>query len=293
MSERFDKPFTQQEPIPEAGIAAALRVLGHGRLHRYNTVAGEVAEIQTVAFVRDGFADKRSSVRYGAVFASLRTFEQVMPATRAVAIPANTLEQLVTAVGGAMGKDKEEALTVDAASRSLLAAARIDRTKYEGVAKAGALEVCRGLSKKVAAAGKDDWTVIEAAERASTQFQGLLGGAKGAQVDATVRKEAAGLGGDLIAWICRQLNADVIQQAAKSDPKARDPYGLALAAGENTVLSAVKAAGLPVPAAVLVPAFQQGTKGGDAKVVVEAGRITNEILAKAPFELPATRFVLK
>jgi dTDP-4-amino-4,6-dideoxygalactose transaminase len=42
--ERFTKPFTQQEPIPEAGIAAAVEVMRHGRLHRYNTVPGEVAE---------------------------------------------------------------------------------------------------------------------------------------------------------------------------------------------------------------------------------------------------------
>lgn len=42
--ERFTKPFTQQEPIPEAGIAAALAVLRHGRLHRYNTLADEVSE---------------------------------------------------------------------------------------------------------------------------------------------------------------------------------------------------------------------------------------------------------
>jgi dTDP-4-amino-4,6-dideoxygalactose transaminase len=42
--ERFGGSFTQQEPIPEAGIDAAMAVLRHGRLHRYNTVAGEVAE---------------------------------------------------------------------------------------------------------------------------------------------------------------------------------------------------------------------------------------------------------
>ncbi|MFN4192018.1 MAG: DegT/DnrJ/EryC1/StrS family aminotransferase [Tabrizicola sp.] len=44
MSETFRGSFTQQEPIPEAGIDAAMAVLRHGRLHRYNTVAGEVAE---------------------------------------------------------------------------------------------------------------------------------------------------------------------------------------------------------------------------------------------------------
>ncbi len=42
--ERFTGSFTQQEPIPEEGIEAALAVLRHGRLHRYNTAPGEVAE---------------------------------------------------------------------------------------------------------------------------------------------------------------------------------------------------------------------------------------------------------
>jgi dTDP-4-amino-4,6-dideoxygalactose transaminase len=41
---RFDKPFTQQEAIPEAGIERAVEVLRGGRLHRYNTLAGETAE---------------------------------------------------------------------------------------------------------------------------------------------------------------------------------------------------------------------------------------------------------
>ncbi len=40
----FRGSFTQQEPIPEAGIAAALEVMRSGRLHRYNTAPGEEAE---------------------------------------------------------------------------------------------------------------------------------------------------------------------------------------------------------------------------------------------------------
>jgi len=53
MSERFTGSFTQQEPIPEAGIDAAMAVLRHGRLHRYNTVAGEIAE---TALLEEEFA---------------------------------------------------------------------------------------------------------------------------------------------------------------------------------------------------------------------------------------------
>ncbi len=54
MSEVFTGSFTQQEPIPEEGIEAALAVLRHGRLHRYNTVEGETAE---VALLEKEFAD--------------------------------------------------------------------------------------------------------------------------------------------------------------------------------------------------------------------------------------------
>ena len=44
MTENFKGSFTQQEPIPEEGIAAALEVLHHGRLHRYNLAEGETSE---------------------------------------------------------------------------------------------------------------------------------------------------------------------------------------------------------------------------------------------------------
>lgn len=53
MMERFTGSFTQQEPIPEEGIAAAMAVLRHGRLHRYNTAPGEVAE---TALLEEEFA---------------------------------------------------------------------------------------------------------------------------------------------------------------------------------------------------------------------------------------------
>lgn len=42
----FTKPFTQQESIPEVGIERAVEVLRSGRLHRYNTLAGELSETE-------------------------------------------------------------------------------------------------------------------------------------------------------------------------------------------------------------------------------------------------------
>ena len=44
MTRKFTKPFTQQEPLPEAAIERAVEIMRTGRLHRYNVVDGEEAE---------------------------------------------------------------------------------------------------------------------------------------------------------------------------------------------------------------------------------------------------------
>ena len=45
MTERFTGNFTQQDPLPEAAVSAAMEVLSHGRLHRYNLTEGETGEV--------------------------------------------------------------------------------------------------------------------------------------------------------------------------------------------------------------------------------------------------------
>ena len=44
MTEIFTGSFTQQEPIPEEAIEAAVAVMRHGRIHRYNLAEGEAGE---------------------------------------------------------------------------------------------------------------------------------------------------------------------------------------------------------------------------------------------------------
>ena len=45
MTEIFTGNFTQQEPIPQEGIDAAMAVLQSGRLHHYNVAEGELGEV--------------------------------------------------------------------------------------------------------------------------------------------------------------------------------------------------------------------------------------------------------
>lgn len=44
MVEKFTGNFTQQEPLPDEAIEAAISVMRHGRLHRYNLADGEAGE---------------------------------------------------------------------------------------------------------------------------------------------------------------------------------------------------------------------------------------------------------
>ncbi|MFY0618529.1 DegT/DnrJ/EryC1/StrS family aminotransferase [Shimia sp.] len=48
MSDVFTGNFTQQEPISEEGIAAAVAVMRSGRLHRYNLTEDEVGEVSAL-----------------------------------------------------------------------------------------------------------------------------------------------------------------------------------------------------------------------------------------------------
>lgn len=54
MKETFSGNFTQQEPIPEVAIEAAVAVLRSGRLHRYNLLPGEAGE---TGLLEQAFAD--------------------------------------------------------------------------------------------------------------------------------------------------------------------------------------------------------------------------------------------
>jgi dTDP-4-amino-4,6-dideoxygalactose transaminase len=66
MTENFAGNFTQQEPIPEQGIEAALTVLRSGRLHRYNTAPGELSE---AALLEQEFA-RLTGAKYALAVAS-------------------------------------------------------------------------------------------------------------------------------------------------------------------------------------------------------------------------------
>ena len=46
--DRFSGTFTQQEELSDEAVEAAVRVMRSGRLHRYNTLEGEISEVSAL-----------------------------------------------------------------------------------------------------------------------------------------------------------------------------------------------------------------------------------------------------
>lgn len=255
-------------------------------------VAGEVAENQMITLVQDAFTDTRSSVRYAAVFAAGRTFEQMAVPGRAIAATPGKAEELVRSIAKVLNDSKEDTLVVDGASRALLAAAKIEEPRAASTATAALIEVSKGLSKRLSAASADDKAVVESSLRAVQQIGDAFNGSNGSKIDKDARMEAAGLAGELAAWVVRQVAGGKV--SLDKNDAARKSYQTALAAAENTILFAVKASGATPPPARLVPAFEQVNREGDAAVIVQMRDwLVANVLAKAPFNLPADRFKLK
>jgi dTDP-4-amino-4,6-dideoxygalactose transaminase len=103
---RFTGNFTQQEPIPEAAIEAAVAVLRSGRLHRYNTAPGETSEtvLLETEFARYMGARYCLAVTSGgyALQTAIRAFG--IEAGEPVLTNAFTLSPVPGAIAGAGGK---------------------------------------------------------------------------------------------------------------------------------------------------------------------------------------------
>ncbi|MBI6630244.1 DegT/DnrJ/EryC1/StrS family aminotransferase [Pontibaca salina] len=119
MSENFTGNFTQQEPISDEGISAALDVLHHGRLHRYNQAPGETGEValleqEFAAFIGAKYALAVASGGY-ALATALRAVG-VKPGD-AVLCNAFTLAPVPGAIAAVGAQpvyvDVTEALTID------------------------------------------------------------------------------------------------------------------------------------------------------------------------------------
>lgn len=263
-------------------------------------VAGELTTPDARDMLVEGMSDKRSSVRYAAVFACIRTFEQAAPSTRFPAMNADGMTPIIEALSKVLTTEKEVNI-VDASARALLAATKVEKAKYESVRDAAMRELTNGLKAKLKAMTKDDQSILEAAQRAAASFRDELS-ARGQQISDDQRKMAVGLAGDILTAVSRLVQSGgAVPQLARDDSKAdadkkkeeRKPFAVAVTTAENVVLFALKAAGQTPGGSTLGKSFDEGTKDGDARFVVLFGEMASSVLTKSPFGLEADRFKTK
>ena len=80
----FDKLFTLQESIPQAGIERAVEIMRSGKLHRYNVAEGEIAEaagVNKVALPTISAYPPKFFAPLLRAIASARSFDSGMTAT--------------------------------------------------------------------------------------------------------------------------------------------------------------------------------------------------------------------
>lgn len=160
---KFEGIFTQQEPIPAEGIAAATAVMEHGRLHRYNAAPDELAETtllerEFAAFTGARFALAVTSGGY-ALATALRAVG-VTPGTR-VLTNAFTLAP----VPGSIAAVGAEPVFIETTEALVIDIDDLDRKAEESDARVLMLSHMRGhqpdMAKLMAIAEAHDLTVIE------------------------------------------------------------------------------------------------------------------------------------
>jgi hypothetical protein len=261
-------------------------------------IAGELATSDSFAMLLKGLDDKRLSVRYSAVFGLSRAFEQISPASRGVACPPGTVTAGVTRISDFL-KSEKEPMIVDALSRALVAASKVDKTKYEDVRKQAILKLCAGMSARLKTATLADSVVLDAVLRVGTELRDDLS-ARGTAIPEDLRNEMAGFGGDMAAWTIRQIKGGKLSQISKDDAddvkaekKSTRKTPLSLASvGETVVFFAQRAAGADGKKADLQAALDTASKEGDARAVDRFSEVlVKDVLAKPPFALASDRFL--
>ena len=111
MTERFAGSFTQQEPIPEDGIAAAVALMRTGRLHRYNTAPGETDAVSAFESAFAAFTGARRALAVASGGAAMRLALMALGAGPGVRVLSNAFT--LAPVPGAIAAVGAEAVFVE------------------------------------------------------------------------------------------------------------------------------------------------------------------------------------
>jgi hypothetical protein len=257
-------------------------------------LAGDLATDKAVDLVMSKAGDKAPAVRYQVGYAIVRVCRAVHDSQPAV--NPNKLPDVLTDLEGRIAQEKDPQV-LDAFIRAGLAAAKIDNVQNQAISAVakGVAKAAKNLNNP---AGQKE---AEALLRAADQLQLILAQAagRGVPVNATTAKEAAEMGGVLIARVVRMVEKKQLPQQA-GDP-LRDACAQLVSAAQKLIQfsgQALQPGGdfqikdKDGKAIYLNESLKLGTVKGDATFVQDAQLLIGPggMLSKPPFELPPEEF---
>lgn len=266
-------------------------------------ISGELATARGAAIAQKSLASKKVPVRYAAVAAIGRTFENL--ARTAPAMDAGTARDLARKLDPVL-RGETEAHIFDAAVRAVMAAGQLDRDGWGSLRDDALGILAPAVSDRFQKLGPaaPAPALLQALIRACGGVRDVLAVASGRPLSADSQKLAAGLGGDALAYVRRLMQAKVYPTIVPEDDEAAQQ---AKAAARTTVadLAAVAYAtvafandglggpALPAATARALPDLLRTARAqDDAKFLESLNDLigTGGAITKPPMSFPAERF---
>jgi hypothetical protein len=253
-------------------------------------LAGDLATDRAIEVILGKIGDKAPAVRFQVGYALGRVFQTVVKAPKAARDVV--LKGAVKDLEGRIAQEKNAAV-LDSFIRAGLDATKIDFLQNDAISA-----VARGVIKAAKNLNNPAGTrEAEALLRAADQLQLVLAQAagRGVPVDPNTAKDAAELGGVLIARVVRMVEKKELPLAeGKPIDPLRDTSAQLVSASQKLIQFSGQSLqpGGTFTMPPLVESLKQGTVKGDATFVQDAQLLIGPggMLTKAPFDLPAEKF---
>lgn len=292
-------------PLLDRDVSASFRltysrlllpVLGPLISHERDVVAVNaiviVAELGTgeaIDAVNKVARSKSAVVRYQAAYAVTRTFESIQ--NSAVAVVPAVAESLAEGLEKRIAEESDPSV-LDGLTRAGIAACAVMKPGMELVRPKAVSSLARGLSKRSDLSGDKILpdTTQGSLLRVVADLRDHIAGARGTPIAGDARKDAAALGGDVLAHVSRVLRSN------KPNMKVRDQYAGLADASELLVITAVKAADplRTLESRSIGVLIRKDTAKDDATARDSVRQIvgTDSDLSREPFRFDGQRFRL-
>lgn len=257
-------------------------------LTRLNAIRllGAIATAQSAAAIEPLLADASPAVRFMACQAAGTTFRAL--ATSSPALPSGEALRLVNRLASLATSEKDPTV-VDSAVTALVDASKVEIANYTEVREGAFQQIARSMSARIQALPTDslDEATLATVLRAGVAARdGLIGRTR---LSASLNRELAAFGGDLVAYVRTRLKAGHMPPPGSG--MLRSALEQLASTGEANVFYALLALDVSRDPTSVSAVLQDGNAQSDAQFIQQAEAFIKDTLVARPLSFPAERFI--